>query len=156
MGVEPTSNCFASSRLAIWLQRLSMSQPGIEPDLRASRARVRIRHTPRTSFFSVPHQGVEPRLVVPKTTVRPPHSQGIHLGADDTNIADPHSMTIVSCIQFASFRFTLIVIKISRPGLKSGAYLSRARSASRGDRWELNPCLLLHRQVCMPRTLQTP
>ena len=36
-----------------------------------------IRHTPRTCCFSVPRQGVEPRLVVPKTTVRPSHSQGM-------------------------------------------------------------------------------
>ena len=36
-----------------------------------------IRHTPRTCCLAVPRQGVEPRLVVPKTTVRPSHSQGM-------------------------------------------------------------------------------
>lgn len=77
MGVEPTSSCFAGSRRAVWLQRQLVSQPGIEPGLRASRARVRIQHTPRTCCWSVPRQGVEPRLVVSKTTVRPSHSQGI-------------------------------------------------------------------------------
>ena len=29
-------------------------------------------------------------------------------------------------------------------------------SATRGDRWELNPYLLLHRQMCLPRTPRTP
>ena len=47
-GIRTPFNCFAGSRLAIRLQRPSVSQPGIEPGLRASRARVRIRHTPRT------------------------------------------------------------------------------------------------------------
>ena len=36
----------------------SVSLPGIEPDLRASRARVRIRHTPRTNR-SAPRRGIE-------------------------------------------------------------------------------------------------
>ena len=50
-------------------RRRPVSQPGIEPGLRASRARVRIRHTPRTYCFAVPRRGVEPRLAVPKTAV---------------------------------------------------------------------------------------
>ena len=54
-----------------------MSSPGIEPGPRPSQSRVRIRHTPRTCCFSVPRQGVEPRLAVPKTAVRPSHSQGM-------------------------------------------------------------------------------
>ena len=47
----------AAGRLAVWLRRLrscdavrSMSSPGIEPGLRPSRSRVRIRHTPRTRY----------------------------------------------------------------------------------------------------------
>ena len=30
------------------------------------------------------------------------------------------------------------------------------RPIQRGDRWELNPYLLLHRQACLPRTPRTP
>ena len=59
------------------LLNMQVSRPGIEPDLRASRARVRIRHTPRTCSLSAPRQGVEPHLAVPKTAVRPSHSQGM-------------------------------------------------------------------------------
>ena len=53
VGVEPTSNCFAGSCRAVWLQRqvVQVSSPGIEPGLRPSQGRVRIRHTPRTSCF---------------------------------------------------------------------------------------------------------
>ena len=39
---------------------------------------------------------------------------------------------------------------------KADAFLCRATSASRGDRRELNPYLLLHRQACLPRTPRTP
>ena len=39
---------------------------------------------------------------------------------------------------------------------KADAFLGRATSASRGIRRELNPYLLLHRQVCLPRTPRTP
>ena len=71
-----------------------MSSPGIEPGLRPSQSRVRIRHTPRTgvrglclrrlvirqlhrmratqapaNIHQVPRQGIEPRLAVPKTAV---------------------------------------------------------------------------------------
>ncbi len=56
----------------------SVSQPGIEPGLRASRARVRIRHTPGTCCFSVSRLQVEPRRVIPRTTVHHSLPQGVN------------------------------------------------------------------------------
>jgi hypothetical protein len=53
-------NRVAAGRLAVGLQRPSdeaMSSPGIEPGLRPSRSRVRVRHTPRTSSNSNPPPG---------------------------------------------------------------------------------------------------
>jgi hypothetical protein len=50
-GVEPAKNCFAGSRHAVWLQRQSVSSPGVEPSPRPSQSRVQIRHTPRTYLF---------------------------------------------------------------------------------------------------------
>lgn len=45
---NPLGAALAATR-AVWLQRREkVSSPGIEPGLRASRARERIRHTPRT------------------------------------------------------------------------------------------------------------
>ena len=37
-----------------------VSSPGVEPGLRPSQGRVRIRHTPRTCCFRVPCRGIEP------------------------------------------------------------------------------------------------
>jgi hypothetical protein len=58
--------------------KTKVSPPGIEPDLRASRARVRIRHTPATSFF-VQHPAEESNLVrqIRSLPCRPSHSQGV-------------------------------------------------------------------------------
>lgn len=55
-----------------------MSPPGVEPGLRPSQGRVRIRHTPGTTCRDrpIPRPGVEPGLAVSKTAVRPPHPRG--------------------------------------------------------------------------------
>ncbi len=54
---------------------LSVSSPGIEPGLRPSQGRVRIRHTPRTYSRSAPRRGIEPRLAVSKTAVLIRHTR---------------------------------------------------------------------------------
>ncbi len=77
MGVEPTSIGLQPIAVPSGSSVMSVSSPGIEPGPRPSQSRVRIQHTPRTCCLSVPHQGVEPRLTVPKTAVRPSHSQGM-------------------------------------------------------------------------------
>ncbi len=59
--------------------RRVMSSPGIEPGLRPSQSRVRVRHTPRTrktSLLPSPHPRIEPGPAASKTAVRPPHSRG--------------------------------------------------------------------------------
>jgi hypothetical protein len=55
-----------------------VSPPGIEPGLRASRARVRIRHTPAT-LCCVQHPAEESNLVrqIRSLPCRPSHSQGV-------------------------------------------------------------------------------
>ena len=55
-----------------------VSSPGIEPGLRPSQSRVRIRHTPRTYICchrSAPCRGIEPRLAVSKTAVLVRHTR---------------------------------------------------------------------------------
>jgi len=51
-----------------------MPSPGIEPGLRPSQGRVRIRHTPRT-MSSIPRRGVEPRLADSKSAVLVHHTR---------------------------------------------------------------------------------
>ena len=109
---------------------LRVSLPGIEPGLQPSRGHVRIRHTPRTSIDRAPRQGVEPRLVVSKTTVLPSHSQGISLKRPDLESNQDQDLRRVLCCPLHHR-----VLHV--------AY------GTRGDRWELNPYLLLHRQMCI-------
>ncbi len=58
-----------------------MSSPGVEPGLRPSQGRVRIRHTPRTYCDQpIPRPGVEPGLAASKAAVPIRHTRGEKMG----------------------------------------------------------------------------
>ncbi len=112
--VELTSNCFAGSCRTIWLQRHSVSSPGIEPGPRPSQGRMRnpAHSEDKFQIGLEPRRGIEPRPTVSNTAVHPAHSQGI------------------------------FVKKASRPGVEPGPELSESqciplhhRDITRADDW---------------------
>ena len=60
MGVEPTWNCFAGSRLTVWLQRHVIQCPRQESNLVLDLRRVACDPQHSENIQSVPRRGIEP------------------------------------------------------------------------------------------------
>ena len=170
--------------------KTKVSPPGIEPDLRASRAHVRIRHTPATLFF-VQHPAEESNLVrqIRSLPCRPSHSQGVicqsvsrpglepgpgpsegpmlsatppgHVSLSfqrpnlDSN-QDQDLRTVLCCPlhhrDVSSIQSRRLDSHQHQPVYKTGAFLSRATSASQARAQGVEPCPPGLEAGCSPRS----
>ena len=83
-----------------------------------------------TNLHSAPRQGVEPRLVVPKTTVRPSHSQGrleIYW-LSSTGGTRTHTHQVLRLVALPSWRTVPWVAKRCRDSIAMGATASASAS----------------------------
>ena len=121
----------------------TMPSPGIEPGLRPSQGRVRIRHTPRTRCRSrIPRPGIGPGLAASKTAVPPTHSRGGSMPARPRR-ADRHDALARSRTWSATFGGSRAI-----PSHSEGRRRDRPRSAGTQG---FEPCPRVLEARCSPR-----
>jgi hypothetical protein len=134
---------------------VKVSSPGVEPGPRPSQSRVRIRHTPRTCWFSVPCSGIEPDLTVSKTVVQSGTLARRHFSSIPTwtrtrartfGGSDANPLHHRDSVSGKSRRLDS---HQHEPVYKTGAFLSRATSAKH-EREESNPVRQLWRLTALP------